>query len=537
MIPAEIPENETERLQALERYNVLDTLAEKDFDEIVKLASSICETPISLVSLIDTDRQWFKAKLGLEDMETPRDVAFCAHGILQNEIFEIQDAIQDERFHDNPLVTGDLGIRFYAGMPLKTTDGYNLGTLCVIDTKPKVLTEFQKEALKVLGKQVMTQLELKHKIDQLNTKQVELENTISTLSETRQKLIETEKKAALGQLVAGIAHEVNNPLAVIKANVQMIQDKIYDTIEHIPKFFETLKRDEKVAFYEIITNSIKNTEILSTREERERKKIILKELESFENNSNISLESLSETILSIKLKPPYKKFIETFGLEKFQKSLEMANLFVSKKNSIFNVNFAISRVSRVIFSLRMYLGTVTYQKVKTINLKEEIEKSLFLYDITKSFKIEIERIYMDDLAYTCYADNLIQVFNNIIFNAIQAMYETLEKKLSIKIHKMEKIPPEYTELKGYPINREPINGKTHILIEFIDSGIGIPPELQDNVFQAFFTTKKPGEGIGLGLYISEKILLEMNGFVCFESSPGRTRFALFLPEKESLANP
>lgn len=533
MISAELPENEIERLKALERYDILDTNAEADFDELVKLASQICETPISLVSLIDSTRQWFKAKIGMENNETSREIAFCAHGILNNELMEINDATQDNRFFDNPLVTGELGIKFYAGIPLTTSDGYNLGTLCVIDTKPKKLTDYQKDALKTLGKQVIAQLELRYKINLLFTKQIELEKTILTLNETRTKLIETERVAALGQLVAGLAHEINNPISVIKANLQIINEKIYDTIEHIPEFFETLGRKEKSYFYEIIKNSIKNNEVLSTREEREQKKNILKELEEYENQTNISLELIAESILKIKLKPPFKKYIDIFGLKKFKKCLEMVNLFVSKKNSIFNVNFAISRVSRIIFSLRTYLDTVTYQKLKTININEEIEKSLILYDVIKNFKIEVVRSYKDDINYTCISENLIQIFNNIIFNSIQSMYESTEKKLSVRVEKIKEIPIEYKGWKSSNENFEfVVQGKsTHgfVLIEFIDTGIGISLENQDKIFTSFFTTKKLGEGIGLGLYVSKKITNEMGGAIFFQSREGVTNFSIFLP--------
>lgn len=159
---------EFQRLQALHRYQILDTEFEKEFDNLVKLASHICHTPMSLISFVAEDRQWFKAKLGVEARETPREFSLCDHTIRQQQLMEVKDASLDKRFCDNPLVKGTPAIRFYAGMPLTTPDGFNLGTLCVIDQKPRELSMEQKIALETLATQVVTQLELRVKLQLLH---------------------------------------------------------------------------------------------------------------------------------------------------------------------------------------------------------------------------------------------------------------------------------------------------------------------------------------------------------------------------------
>ena len=130
--------NEAETLAALQSLDVLDSVAEAEFDALVQAASTVCGTPISLVSLVDAERQWFKANVGLPGAwQTPRELAFCAHAVLGTSLFEVPDAREDERFFDNPLVAGDPNIRFYAGVPLRLTGGEQVGTLCVIDREPR----------------------------------------------------------------------------------------------------------------------------------------------------------------------------------------------------------------------------------------------------------------------------------------------------------------------------------------------------------------------------------------------------------------
>src|SRR5579872_6548525 len=168
MIAPITPPNEAPRLRDLIETELLDTPNEKEFDDIVKLVSEICQVPISLITLVDSSRQWFKAKHGINVNETDREISFCAHAILQDQLFEIKDTLDDERFFDNPLVIDDLKIRYYAGFPLTTSNGYRLGTLCVVDTVPRELTDSQKFALEVLSHNVMKIAELRIKNRQLN---------------------------------------------------------------------------------------------------------------------------------------------------------------------------------------------------------------------------------------------------------------------------------------------------------------------------------------------------------------------------------
>jgi len=213
--------DEVQRIAELRGYSVLDTEPEADFDEITRLASRVCNTPISLVSLIDSDRQWFKSKHGIEVSETEREHAFCAHAILdQNQPLIVPNAVEDERFADNPFVQGEPSIRFYAGIPLVTPRGAAIGTLCVIDTVPRVLDDLQLQTLQVLAHQVIAQLELRLKNRELANHAARME---AIAEERAQQLIHAERLSILGTMCAGIAHEINNPMTFIAGNLQLAE--------------------------------------------------------------------------------------------------------------------------------------------------------------------------------------------------------------------------------------------------------------------------------------------------------------------------
>ena len=164
---APVPPHEAKRLRVLWQYEVLDTVPEEVFDELTELAARICEAPIALISLVDEKRQWFKSRVGISLQETSRDVSFCAHAIAQPDLFIVPDATKDERFAHNPIVVSEPKIRFYAGAPLVTPDGYALGTLCVIDKVPRELRPDQQQALRILARHVVSQLELRRRSHEL----------------------------------------------------------------------------------------------------------------------------------------------------------------------------------------------------------------------------------------------------------------------------------------------------------------------------------------------------------------------------------
>jgi len=204
----DIPINENKRIEALREYSILDTMPEPEYDDITFLASQICKTPISLISLIDDKRQWFKSHHGLKESETPKELAFCAHAINDKDnILIVPDSRIDERFFDNPLVTDNPHVIFYAGIPLVNNIGYPLGTLCVIDNQPNSLDQFQLKALKALSNQIVSLLELRKKTSELEIKANEVE----------------AQNILLEKFAGTAAHDIKSPLATIVTIADMIE--------------------------------------------------------------------------------------------------------------------------------------------------------------------------------------------------------------------------------------------------------------------------------------------------------------------------
>ncbi len=256
MKPAEIPENEDLRLEALLRYDILDTPSERPYEDLVNLAATICNKPIALVSLVDDHRQWFKAKFGLEACETPKEVAFCAHALLQKDVLVIENAREDARFADNPLVVGEPHVIFYAGAPLITPDGHGLGTLCVIDNKPGSINDEQKQALKTLANQVVSLLELK------------LQNKIALEANQEKRL-----------LIRLLAQEIRTNFNTITSSTKLIKKHLPESTK--PGLKNLVRSIDECAKH---SNTIVDRAIMWAR------------LRSFNNGSNASQNNKNDNI-------------------------------------------------------------------------------------------------------------------------------------------------------------------------------------------------------------------------------------------------
>lgn len=531
MIANHLLENEEERLQELSKYEILDTSREQEFDDIVKLASQVCQVPISLITLIDSCRQWFKAKVGIEDAfnEASRDIAFCTHTIRFNEMMEVEDMLKDKRFADNPLVLNKPKVRFYAGVPLQTPSGHKLGTLCVLDTKPGKLTSDQRFALETLARQVEQQFELKLKNKKLMKLAQQYLGFYEKVKVENEALIKVQEAAEIG------AYEINLQTGGMKVSDgfcklfglppredfsvgEMLQLVYLPDVPHFKDGFnksleqqrfsyefrcvwpstqaliyikcmgETLRDREGepyrlVGLKQNITN-MKENEVQLAEQNRKLKKLN-EELDNFVYRvshdlraPNSSILGLIDIILHQEEEPERIKEL----LFLVQKSLEKQDDFI---RDILNY----SKNAR----LALKVEPVDFQKM----LDSIFSQLLYTYTaepVNKHIEIKQEALFATDKI------RLSMILNNLISNAIKYIKPgATDGRVSVVV--------EATA--------------TEATITIEDSGMGIEEEYKARVFEMFYrgTDQKPGSG--LGLYIVKEVVQKLGGELSLQSEAGK----------------
>lgn len=387
---APLPIDEARRIQALERYAILDSLPEEVFDDIVDLATHICQSPIALVSLVDEQRQWFKACVGLSVKQTHRNEAFCAHAILQPDaLLMVEDATKDPRFSGNPLVTGEPFIRFYAGAPIVTDDGHALGTVCVIDTVPRTLSAGQQSALQALARQTAALLHLRALSVQSDEQARHLSRqVIAALADdnaAHARLRQNQRVASIGQLTSGIAHDFNNLLQAISSSFQFIDRKAQQP--------DVVRRWTQVGVQAVDKGAA-----------------LISRLLAFSRDSEPTLQMLN--------------------------------------------------ICEQLSSIELMLGRVLGPDVG------------LQFDLARA-----------PVRVRCDATQLESALFNLLINARDAMQGHGKIRVSTRLIEVN----------------ETLGVGQYIELMVTDSGPGIPESVRHQVFQPFFTTKKLGEGTGLGL--------------------------------------
>jgi PAS domain S-box-containing protein len=531
MKSAPLHPNEAQRIAALENLGLLDTMSEAEFDELTLLASVICQTPIALVSLVDRDRQWFKSKIGLDASETPRDVAFCAHAILQNGVFQVPDATKDARFADNPLVVSGPQVRFYAGVPLLPVDGMPIGTLCVIDHEARTLSPEQDKCLRSIANQVERLIRLRQQNKEILKTNARLGFFRTTLEHMTEGVVLQNAKAeiiehnAAATAVLGLSSEellgktsldpswkalredgtpfpgedhpavvtlrTGKPLRNIPMRLQLPTGQTrWIEINSAPIFEGTNpKPNQVVCTFEDVT------------EKRESHRMAI------QNAKMVSLGELASGVAHEINNPLAVIIARIYGIrQEIERGVFKAERFGPEIERIERMS---TRIAKIVKGLSVFSKSGEYEAKSDVDLGHLVSDSLdLLHERLEGLGVAVRvDLPPPGTKIRCRPFGIAQVLLNLLMNAKFAVRELSEKWIEISV-----------KLEG---NRA--------VFSVTDSGSGIPAEAADRIFEPFYTTKPVGVGTGLGLSISRGIIDAHGGTIRVVPDLPHTRFEFEIP--------
>tara|TARA_Y100000768_G_C23991129_1_gene693234 strand:- start:3418 stop:5508 length:2091 start_codon:yes stop_codon:yes gene_type:complete len=536
-----IPHNEKERLKKLRNLDILDSAQEECFDDLTHMAAELFEVPIAIVSLVDENRQWFKSCVGIEADETSREIAFCAHAIMQNEVFVIEDATVDERFKKNPLVIDGPKIRFYAGCPLTIEDEFNLGTLCLIDYKPRRFSEGEIKQLKILARQVTKELVLKKRLEHLKSQTTKLQNSL---------LIErTQFAAKIGSWQVDIATNI----CIWSKMTYEIHEVDYNQPIKVEDGINFFIEEHKPIISKLVEDGIKEHKGWNVQLQIKTATDKLKWVHAigypvYEQNELVRLEGTFQDITEAKEREDQlqqEKMISEQALK--TKSIFLANMSHEIRTPL-NGIFGLSNLlldKEIEGEVRRYVE----------GIKDSSESLLdIINDILDFSKIEAGKLFLEEGPVDL---NKIIMTISLLFNP-----RVEQKGLHFDIEYDQDIPEyifsdggrikqilynlvgnavKFTE-KGtvylYIGKEKTIDNKFNLVIKVKDSGLGIKKSSLEKLFQPFVqadnsVTKKYG-GTGLGLSIVKEIVSTMKGTIAVDSKLGiGTEFIVKLPTFET----
>ncbi len=533
-------------------FNTMTATIRQSFEKINQQNVAFAEERNLLRTLIDTMPDFIyvkdthcrylignKAILDSIDAEEPDDIV----GKTDFELFAFEEEVTQFYLNERQVIetgqpminveeqskhakTGEVIWLLTSKVPIRDSQGNIIGLVGV----SRDITE-RKQAEEEL-KHHRDRLEelVKERTVELTAANKELKNTLEHLQRTQAQLITSEKMAALGQFIAGVAHEINTPLGAIRASIDNISAALKEVLHHLPPLLQHLSSEHQKTFFNLVERALQHKKHLSSREERKLRRVLQKELE---NHNITDAETIADTLVDMGVYCDIAPFVILFQSEDGKMSLHAAYNLVLQQHHSQNIMIAVKRAAKIVFALKSYARYDASEEMTMAAIAEGFDVVLTLYHNQLKQGIELLKDYEDIPAIPCYPDELNQVWTNIIHNAIQSM----EGKgiLEIAIGRRQKAEGGRQKAEdgsaalrggGY---QSPGSNPQYILVQVTDSGPGIPKEIQERIFEPFFTTKPSGEGSGLGLDICRKIIAKHQGRLNVESQPGKTTFSVWLP--------